>query len=65
MSDEDPPLTRAELAELHRLRIGKPPSYAAPANSYQNAERWAKLKCEREEAERKKKFKRWKDDCER
>ena len=58
MSTDDPPLSRAELAELKRLRIGKPNSYAQPVNSYQNQERFAKLKKDREELERKKQQKR-------
>ena len=55
---DDPPLSRRELEELKRLRIGKPKSYAQPVNSYQNQERFAKLKKDREELERKKQQKR-------
>lgn len=55
---DDPPLTKLELAELKRIRIGKPPSYAAPANSYQSAERFAKLRGDRELAERKREAQR-------
>ena len=45
MSDE--PLTRAELAELKRLRIGKPASRALPADAYRDQEAVAKYERER------------------
>ena len=54
---DDPPLTKKELAELHRLRIGKPKSYAQPVNFYQSAERFAKFEADRQEALRKKQLK--------
>ncbi len=57
MSTDDPPLSKLELAELKRLRIGKPKSYAQPVNSYQNQERFAKLQKDREELQRKKQLK--------
>ena len=57
---DDPPLSRRELEELKRLRIGKPKSYAQPVNFYQSAERFCKLTKDREEAERKKQLKKLK-----
>lgn len=58
MIEDDPPLTRHELAELKRIRIGKPPSYAAPNNSYQNPEATAHYSKEKEGIARKRERRR-------
>lgn len=45
----DEPISAAELAELKRLRKGKPPSNALPQDSYRNQEAVAQYERERAE----------------
>ena len=52
------PLTKAELAEVHRYRIGKPATRALPKDSFRNPEHVAKLFGERLARERDRMWKR-------